>query len=206
MALRDRRLANMRFKALTITASAAVLLPALAMAATAGGQAAAAADEGSWLALGFYFVNAVLFIAVVAYFGRPLIRKFFGERAREIRETLTRLQAALAAAEQASRAAIAHLQTLEAEKKDLRDEMEAETAYQIKVAREAAIAGAERIRREAEIGAAAAVDDARRRMRKYLAGVAGVVARELVSAQFNTDDQRRMLKNFADKLAGEARP
>jgi F0F1-type ATP synthase membrane subunit b/b' len=195
----------MRCKALIMAGGSAVLLPVLALAATENGQTAAA-GEGSWLALVFYFINAALFIAVIVYFGRPLIRKFFGERAREIRDTLARSQAALTAAEEAARQAIAHLQTLEAEKKSLRDEMEAETAYQIKLAREAAIAGAERIRREAEISAAAAADDARRRMRKYLAGVAGVVARELVSAQFNSDDQRRMLKNFTDKLAGEARP
>jgi F0F1-type ATP synthase membrane subunit b/b' len=177
------------------------------MAASAfAAEGAEAAGGGSWLTLLLYIVNAAIFVAICVYFAGPGVRQFFAQRARTIRERRGRAEADFAAAEQAAHDAARQLEQLAAEKARLLEEMEAETAYQIKTIRETALAGAARIGRDAELTAAAAVEEARRRVRSYLAGVAGVIARELVQQNFNADDQRRMLAGFAEKLTLEARP
>lgn len=173
--------------------------------AAANGEAGAG-GEGSWSVLILYFINAAIFVGLCVYFVRPAIRQYFSKRAGDLRERRSRAEAALKAAEEAAREAAQHIQQLELEKARVREEMEAETAFQIKLLREAAQTGAERIARDAELTAAAAVEEARRRVRSYLAGVAGVMARELVQRNFNPDDQRRMLTDFAEKLSAEARP
>ncbi|HTW88910.1 MAG TPA: hypothetical protein VMD75_12985 [Candidatus Binataceae bacterium] len=173
--------------------------------AAASGEAGAGRD-GSWSALIFYFINTAIFVALCVYFARPAIRQHFAKRAGDLRERRARAEAALKAAEEAAHEAAQHIQQLELEKTHLREEMEAETAFQLKLLREAAQTGAARIGRDAELTAAAAVEEARRRVRSYLAGVAGVMARELVQRNFHPDDQRRMLTDFAEKLSTEARP
>lgn len=181
----------------------AILCAATAFAA-AGGEAGAG-GEGSWSALIFYFINAAIFVALCVHFVRPAIRQYFANRASDLRERRARAEAAFEAAEEAAREAARHLQQLAAEKARLREEMDAETAFQIKLLRDAAQTAAARIGRDAQLTAAAAVEEARRRVRAYLAGVAGAIARELVQRNFNPDDQRRMLTDFAEKLSAEAR-
>lgn len=176
-----------------------------ATAFAADGAEAGAGGEGSWLTLLLYIINAAIFIAICVHFAGPLVRQFFAERARALRDRRAHAEADFEAAEQAARDAARRLEQLAAEKARLLEELEAETAYQVKLIRETAVAGAERIGRDAELTAAAAVEDARRRVRGYLAGVAGVIARELVQRNFNSDDQRRMLAGFAEKLVVEAR-
>ncbi len=176
-----------------------------ATAFAAEGGETGAGGEGSWLSLILYFINAAIFVAICVHFARPAIRQFFAERAREVRDRRARAEAAFEAAEQAAREAARRLEQLAAEKARLLEELEAETAYQIKLIRDTAESGAARIGRDGELMAAAAVEDARRRVRAYLAGVAGAIARELVQRNFNPGDQRRMLAGFAEKLAAEAR-
>jgi F0F1-type ATP synthase membrane subunit b/b' len=194
----------MKFATSIFALGGANLCAATAFAA-AGGEAGAG-GEGSWSALIFYFINAAIFVALCVHFARPAIRQHFAKRAGDLRDQRARTEAAFEAAEEAAREAARHLQQLAAEKARLREEMEAETAFQIKLLRDTAQTGAARIGRDAELTAAAAVEETRRRVRAYLAGVAGVIARELVQRNFNPDDQRRMLTDFAEKLTAEARP
>jgi F0F1-type ATP synthase membrane subunit b/b' len=189
-----------------LTTSLFALAGASLFAATAFAAEGGEAGEGSWLSLLLYCINAAIFVAICVHFIRPALRQYFAERARALRERRASAEAAFEAAEQAARDAARRLEQLAAEKARLLEELAAETAYQIKLIREAAEIGATRIARDAEQTAAAVLEEARRRVRAYLAGVAGVIARELVHQNFTPDDQRRMLAGFAEKLAAEARP
>jgi F-type H+-transporting ATPase subunit b len=178
------------------------LFAASAFAAEAG----EAAGEGSWLTLLLYFINAAIFVALIVYFAGPAIRQFFANRAHEIRDRRARAEAAFESADRAAGEIARQLAQLATEKARLLEELEAETAYQLKLIRDSAQAGVARIGREAELTAIAVGEEARRRVRAYLAGVAGVIAREIVQRNFNSDDQHRMLAGFAEKLSAEARP
>src|SRR5579875_211854 len=161
--------------------------------------------EGSWFALLFYVINAAIFLAIVVHYARPAVRRLFADRAHQARARRDRAQAALVEAEQAARDAIHLVESLADEKARLIKEMEAETAYQVKQIRDAAAEGAARILRDSQLTVAAAANDARRRVGAYMAGVAGVMARELVQRNFTPEDQHRILSGFVEKLAAEAR-
>jgi len=186
---------------LPIFALAAAILSAATAFAAEGGEAA---GEGSWSALIFYFINAAIFVAIIVHYAGPTVRQMFADRAHQLRERRARAQAALEQAEEAARDAVRLVEQLATEKARILQEIEAETAYQLKLIRETAEAGAKRILRDAELTVAAAAEEARRRVRAYMAGVAGVVARELIERNFTTDDQRALLNGFSDKLAAEA--
>lgn len=176
------------------------LNPAMALAAEN-----AESGGGSWLALVIYTINFCIFLLICRHYGRPLVRKFFGNRSGTIRETLDRARGALAEAEALSRRAAERLAQLAAEKSKLAGDLEAETAFQVKQLRDNAIATVERIRRDAELTAAAVIEGARRRLRERLAAVAAELARDLVRRDFTADDQGRLLQNFSNRLAAEAR-
>jgi len=192
---------TMKFRVPILALAGALLCAAPALAAE-GGEAA---GEGSWSALIFYCINAAIFVALIVYYAGPAVRQMFADRARLLRERRAHAQAALEEAERAAREAARLLDQLAAEKQRIVEELEAETTYQVKLIRETAEAGAKRIARDAEITVAATAEDARRRVRAYMAGVAGVVARELIERNFTADDQRALLAGFSDKLASEAR-
>jgi F0F1-type ATP synthase membrane subunit b/b' len=161
--------------------------------------------EGSWFALLFYVINAAIFLAIIVHYARPAVQRLFADRAHEARARRDRAQAALAEAERAARDAIHLVESLADEKARLIKEMEAETAYQVKQIRDAAAEGAARILRDSQLTVAAVATDARRRVRAYLAGVAGAMARKLVQRNFKPEDQHRMLSGFVEKLTDEAR-
>jgi len=61
-----------------------------------------------------------------------------------------------------------------------------------------------RIKRDAEVSAAALAENANRRVREALAQAAGKLARDLVVNNFQPDDQTRLLQGFVEKLGQEA--
>jgi len=189
----------------SIIATGAVLFAAAAAFAADAGASAPEA-QGSWSALIFYAINAAIFVAIIVHYARPAVRQLFAARAHQVRDRRARAETTLEGAELAARDAIHLLERLADEKARLLRELEAETVYQVKQIRDAAAEGLARILRDSELTVAAAAEDARRRTRAYLAGVAGLVARELIERSFTSEDQRRMLSGFADKLAAEARP
>jgi F0F1-type ATP synthase membrane subunit b/b' len=93
---------------------------------------------------------------------------------------------------------------LEAEKKQLRADLDAETAYITNRIREMARETAQRIVRDTELTANAITEAAQRRVRAMLAETTGKLARELMVKNFTDDDQARLLRGFEEKLAQEA--
>ncbi|MGH7813402.1 MAG: hypothetical protein ACREQI_05300 [Candidatus Binataceae bacterium] len=179
---------------------AAALVPQAAMATEAGGE-----DRGSWLLLIFYAVNFALFAILIVYYAAPPARKFFADRAGAIRSGLSRADRAFSEAQELANRAAAKMAALEAEIKALATELEEETAFQMRSISGAAKTAAERVGREAELGAAAMAENAVRRVRERLADSATGIARELIAREFHGDDQARLINGFTSRLGAEGR-
>jgi F0F1-type ATP synthase membrane subunit b/b' len=160
----------------------------------------AGAEHGSWMLLTFFAINFVLFVSILVYFAGPPLRKFFADRAATIRTALSRAQSALAEAEDIANKAAARMAALSAELKQVADELEQETAFQIGKVKELAKSTAERIRRDTEQSHYALAEAARRRLRALLAESAATLARDQISRNFQPSDQRRLIDGFMEKL------
>jgi F-type H+-transporting ATPase subunit b len=177
----------------------AALSPRIALAA-----AEPAEQRGSWLLLFFFAINFILFAFVVVYFAAPIAQKFFADRAARIRSNLSRAQSAFAEAQDLANKAAARMAALEAELKKTAAEIEEETAFQVAKVKELAKSTAERIRRDATLGAAALAEAAKRRVRAHLAETAATLARDLIGRDFQRDDQGRLIDSFMEKLGSGA--
>jgi F0F1-type ATP synthase membrane subunit b/b' len=180
---------------------AVLLLPAAGWCAEGGGEAA---GGGSWLSLLFYVINFSLFVWILVHYAGPQARKFFSDRAAGIKETFARAQAVYKEAQDLAKRAAERMSRLEAEKKQLRADLDAETAYIANRIREMARETAQRIIRDTELTGQAMTEAAQRRVRAMLAETTGKIARELMVKSFTDDDQARLLRSFEEKLAQEA--
>jgi len=178
---------------------AAQLCPALAWAAE-GGE-----EPGTWHALIFYVINFVLFVWIIRRFGGSAIADFLRGRAQGIRAHLSRATDALKDAEQLARRAAEAIAGLAAEKERIAAELAAETAYQVEQITSIGHESVARIKRDAALSVAAARDAGQRHLRESLAAVAGRLAREIVSRDFQAADQTRLLGGFVARLNEEAR-
>ena len=174
---------------------AAAFFPQAAHAAEGAG-----AEHGSWTLLMFFIINFALFVWVLIRFAGPVARKFFADRAATIRTALLRAASALAEAEDLANKAAARMAALGAELKKLGDELEQETAFQVAKVAEMAKATADRIHRDTEMSSSALSDAAKRRVRAQLAESAATLARDMISRNFQSSDQGRLLDGFMDKL------
>jgi F0F1-type ATP synthase membrane subunit b/b' len=188
--------------ALAISTSAVVLAPATGWCAESGGEAA---GGGSWLSLLFYIINFAVFVWILMRYAAPAARKFFAERAGGIRETFARAETTYREAQDLVNRAGERMSQLEAEKKQLRADLDAETGYIANRIRELARETALRVIRDTELTGAAITEAAHRRVRAKLAETTGNLARELMVRSFTDDDQARLLRGFEEKLAQEAR-
>jgi F0F1-type ATP synthase membrane subunit b/b' len=185
-----------------ILTRAVLLLPAAGWCAEGGGEAAA--GGGSWLSLLFYVINFAVFVWILVHYAGPQVRKFFSDRAEGIKETFARAEAVYKEAQVLANRAAERMSRLEAEKKQLRADLDAETAYITNRIREMARETAQRIVRDTELTANAITEAAQRRVRAMLAQTTGKLARELMVKNFTDDDQARLLRGFEEKLAQEA--
>lgn len=183
---------------------AAIIVAALVPSAA---RAAEGAPEppGSWLALLFYVINFALFVFILAKYALPLGRDFFANRANSIRDSLKKAESNFREAEELANRAAERSAKLEGEKAQIEADLDAETNYQIQHIHELADETAVRIKRDAELSAAAARENGHRRMRAALAAAAGRLARERIEAAFQPNDQERLLDGFVAKLRDEAR-
>src|SRR5260370_9084637 len=181
---------------------AVLLLPGAGWCAEGGGEAAA--GGGSWLSLLFYVINFAVFVWILVQYAGPQARKFFSDRAEGIKETFARAEAVYKEAQVLANRAAERMSRLEAEKKQLRADLDAETAYITNRIREMARETAQRIVRDTELTANAITEAAQRRVRAMLAGTTGKLARELMVKNFTDDDQARLLRGFEETLAQEA--
>jgi F0F1-type ATP synthase membrane subunit b/b' len=183
-------------------ACATLLLPATGWCAEGGGEAA---GGGSWTSLLFYVFNFAVFVWILVHYAGPAARKFFADRAGGIRETFARAEATLKEAQDLANRAAERMSRLEAEKKQLRADLDAETAYIAERIRELARETAARIVRDTELTGDAITEAAQRHVRATLAEATGKLARELMVKSFTDDDQARLLSGFEERLAQEAR-
>jgi F-type H+-transporting ATPase subunit b len=185
-----------------ILTCAVLLLPAAGWCAEGGGEAAA--GGGSWLSLLFYVINFAVFVWILVHYAGPQARKFFSDRAEGIKETFARAETVYKEAQVLANRAAERMSRLEAEKEQLRADLDAETAYITNRIREMARETAQRIVRDTELTANAITEAAQRRVRAMLAETTGKLARELMVKNFTDDDQARLLRGFEEKLAQEA--
>jgi F-type H+-transporting ATPase subunit b len=169
--------------------------------ATEGEQA-----EGSWFALIFYAINFLLFLLIVRTYGWPRITQFFRNRSRLIRDNRGRAEKAYQEAQELANRATQQLRQLEADQHRMTAEMDEETTYQVSQINQAAQDAVGRIRRDAELTAAALREGAQRRLRRTMAEAAGMMARALVSGNFKPSDQERLLQGFVESIGVESRP
>ncbi len=184
-------------------AAGVFLVPAASWCAEGGGEP----TGGSWVSLIFYVINFALFIALIWWanrrFGRPA-QSFFADRARGIKETLARAEAACREAEKLAKQAAERMARLEGEKLKLRADLDAETAYIVNRIRQMGREAAARAKQDSQMTAAAMADSAHRRVRELLAEATGRLARDLLVRNFTSNDQVRLLQSFQDKLRQEA--
>jgi len=177
----------------------AALTPTLALAAEGGAE-----GHGTWGALFFYIINFSLFAGILWKYALPAARSFFKERAAGIRATLAKADAAFRDAQALANRAAERMAKLEAEKSQIASDLADETVYQVGRIYDLAQENAARIKRDAEVSAAALAENANRRVREALARAAGNLARDLVANNFQPDDQTRLLQGFVEKLGQEA--
>jgi len=180
---------------------AVLLLPATGWCAEGAGEAA---GGGSWMSLLFYVINFAVFVWILVHYAGPAARKFFADRAGGINETFARVQATYKEAQDLANRAAERMSRLEAEKKQLRADLDAETVYMANRIREMARETALRIIRDTELTGDAITEAAQHHVRAMLAEATGKLARELMVKNFTDGDQARLLRGFEEKLAQEA--
>src|ERR1700674_3939882 len=185
-----------------LSTGAVLLMTVAACCAEAGSEPT---GGGSWLSLLFYVVNFALFIWILVHFAGAPVLKFFADRADAINGTNARAETALTEAQNLAKRSAERMSRLGAEKKQLRADLDAETAYIANRIRELARETALRIIRDTELTGQAITEAAQRRVRALLAEATGRRARELMVKSFTPDDQTRLLRGFEEKLAQEAR-
>ena len=173
------------------------LSPTLAFCAEAG------AEGGSWLALLFYVINFAIFVFILVRYAGPIAVRFFRDRAAQIRDNLTRSESGLSAATESARAAEALLAGLQSEKARLLKEMSDETEREVRRIGELGQAAASRIRQDGELTARSIADTGRRTLRAELAAIATRIARQLISKNFERQDQARLLGEFLETVGRE---
>ncbi|MDO8431840.1 MAG: hypothetical protein Q7S58_05450 [Candidatus Binatus sp.] len=174
---------------------AAAVFPALAFAAEE-----AAEDRGSWSMFAFFAINFILFVSVLIYFVGPPARKFFADRAATVRGALSRAESAFKGAQDLANQAAAKLASLDSELKQLADEIQNETAFQVAKIEDVTRSGQERIHRDTELSTNALSEAAQRRVRERLSESAATLARDLIARNFERSDQSRLIDGFMDKL------
>ena len=175
-----------------------VAAPSLAFAAEE------TAPEGTWFGTLFFSINFLLFVGILYRFAGPMLGAFFRDRASGIRSQIDRLNSALQEAQDLANRAAARMAQLEQEAAQLKSEIDSETVFIANRIREGARATAERIRRDTALTGNALVDAAQRRVRERLAANAANIARELITRNFQSSDQNRLVDSFMEKIQHEA--
>ena len=162
------------------------------------------AEPGSWLIFFFFTVNFFLFVFMLMRYAAPAAKQFFADRAKLIRSNLSRSQDAFSQAQDMANQAAAKMASLDAESRKLATELEDETIYQVGRIGELAKTATDRLRRDAELSAAALFEAAQRRVRGRLADTATALARTLITRNFQGADQGRLIDGFTDRLGNGA--
>ncbi|MCZ6569110.1 MAG: ATP synthase F0 subunit B [Deltaproteobacteria bacterium] len=165
--------------------------------------AATAAEHGTnWPLLGLQVLNTAVLVLILLRFTRRPIRDFLLQRSHRIRRQIdaaeTRLREAETEIEQLRR----RLVRFEEEKQEIiarsGEQAEAERAQTLERVR----ATAERIREEARRVADQEIERARQVLQSEAAELAVSLARDLLREQLTLDDDRRLLREYVNRLGG----
>jgi F-type H+-transporting ATPase subunit b len=178
-------------------ALASALLPALVWASEEAHEHGAHGHEGiPWGTLAFNLVNFLIFCAIVARYGMPVIRDYVRNRHQRIVGELEAAAKARADAEQLKAEWEARLAGLDAEIKRIRAETAADVARERDQILAAAKKTAETIRNDARRTADQEVRRAEADLRQTVAEQATAIATQLVREKLTTDDQDRFTREF----------
>jgi F-type H+-transporting ATPase subunit b len=175
----------------------AVLIPFLAMASEGGGHA----DSGAVLKDFLYrCFNFALMVGLLVYFLNKPARKGLKNRTTEIEKTLADAQAAKDAAEakyqEYSQKLAKATEEIAGITEAIRREGELERQKILAAARDMAA----KIEREADNKAAGVVTKARAEIREEAARLAVELAEELLKKQISTNDQKRLVDEYMQKV------
>jgi F-type H+-transporting ATPase subunit b len=181
-----------------VLGSLLLLLASPVFAATA----AAAEHATNWPLLGLQVLNTVVLVLILLRFTRRPIRDFLLQRSHRIRRQIdaaeSRLREADAEIEQLRR----RLARFEDEKQEIiarsGEQAEAERAQALERVR----GTAERIREETRRVADQEIERARQELQSEAAELAVSLARDLLREQLTPDDDRRLLREYVDRLGG----
>jgi len=155
--------------------------------------------------------NLALFLGVLLYFVARPIAAMFRKRQLEVEERLREARALRAEAARLEADVHERMARLDVEIAEIRARAISEGEAERAALSERADREVERARREAEGEIARRLTAAKLELQKTAADLTASTARELLSAQINDDDRRRLLEESVTRLGderidGEARP
>ncbi len=176
---------------------------ALPLSSEAGGHDAAQLFLGLPITL-WQTVNLVAFLGLLVWFLRKPVATFFGDRRREIGESLRKAEESRQRAEQLAAEMEARLgkldQELEAIHEHAKKEAAAEQAELLRQAEEDSRKIVERARADMDTR----VRHARKELTTYAGDLAVEIARDVLSKNVTQQDEDRLLREGLSALAGES--
>ena len=173
------------------------------LASPAFAATAAEADHATnWPLLGLQVLNSVVLVLILVRYTRRPIRDFLIQRSHRIRREIDAAESRLGEAEAEIERLRRRLGRFEDEKQEIiarsGEQAEAERAQALDRAR----GTAERIREEARRVADQEIERARQELQSEAAGLAISLARDLLREQLTPEDDRRLLREYVDRLGG----
>lgn len=176
-----------------------------AWAAGGGGHGEQAAAHGpDWWQFGRHALNLSILIGVLIYFAGPALRDFFKQRSEDIRREIEAAENALREAEAEIAELRSRLSGFDDEARQLVDTVgdaaEREKARVIERAEQTA----ERIREDAKRVADQELARARAELHAQAVVLATEIAAEVLREQTSTDDDRRLVSEFTERMGASA--
>ncbi|MEE9607102.1 MAG: F0F1 ATP synthase subunit B [Myxococcota bacterium] len=166
----------------------------------AAAPASAAADGGVLAQLIYPALNLALLIAVLVYFARAPIRRYFAERRDRIRDDIETAARLRAEAEQRYSEWQRRLREVDAELEGIRATARQRADAERERILSDAAAGAERIRREARDAVEQELRRAREQLKQEASDLALGLAAELLTEQVTDSDRDRLFDDFIQRL------
>jgi F0F1-type ATP synthase membrane subunit b/b' len=186
----------------------AVSATALALLSLSGPALAAEPVESgaSPMTLVFYAINFVVFVLLLARYAGGSVKNYFSLRARTIFSAFANLEGALREARAQAARAAARVGQLASEKARIEALIHQQTEQEVEAIRQGARSLAAQIRRDAEVAARSVSEKAVRQFRATIARRTAHMAREMLRDHLRPADQRHLVENFVQQMAGpEAR-
>jgi len=151
-----------------------------------------------WL---WQLVNLALFLAVMLYFVARPLAAMFRKRQLEVEERLKEAKALRAEAARLETQVRERMVRLDQEIAEIRARGSAEGEAEREALSQRAAREAERVRLEAEEEIGRRLADAKQELRRTAADLTAVAAREMLAAQIDDQDRRRLLEESVARLS-----